>query len=98
MEPIIVNNGSESPDFLQEIKIKEAPFFDNLVVHSNDYYGDYYIYASAVPEAVINENRIGILLDDLKEEISTSLILKSPNGTKFNITVNDDGTLSTTQI
>jgi hypothetical protein len=41
---------------------------------------------------------MGIILDDLKEEISTSLILKSPNGTKFNITVNDDGTLSTTQI
>ena len=29
---------------------------------------------------------------------STSIILASPNGTKFNITVNDDGTLSTTQI
>lgn len=29
---------------------------------------------------------------------STSVILTSPNGTKFNITVDDDGTLSTTQI
>jgi hypothetical protein len=98
MEPIIINNTKESLDFNEILDIAAEPFCGSLVIHSDDYKGYYNVYVDAVPKSIINENRMQFILDDLKEEISTSLILKSPNGTKFNITVNDDGTLSTTQI
>ena len=82
-----------------ELNLNEYPYNGQFgLIETGASYSQTTVKVYAIPKSVINEKRMEMILDDLKEEISTSLILKSPNGTKFNITVNDDGTLSATQI
>ena len=93
MEKILIPQDTKSV----EVDINQYPFNGQVSLEA-PHEGTWRGTAYAVPKAVINENRIGIILDDFKEDLSTSLILTSPNGTKFNITVDDEGTLTSTPI